>query len=118
MLNVNYLTFHFITLIYFCLINILIMKNILLIFVFLTLFVFRLYDDLMQVHYDAVKPNRDYAKVESRKILFKYLIVFIFLLVSLLALYSIWLGLLMLSFIIINHLFYLIFTFYLFCIIF
>lgn len=78
-------------------------------YLFLFLFVFRLYDDLMNTNKDTGLPNRDYTNDKIRNTLVKYLIGFAILLLSFSAIISIWLGLFVLIFVVLNHFFYLIF---------
>lgn len=72
-----------------------------------SLFVLRLYDDLMQFKYDKGKPNRNYTQLEIRNILFIYWIILAIVLLGLAALISVKLSLTILTFLILNHVIYL-----------
>jgi hypothetical protein len=71
------------------------------------LFVFRLYDDLLQSRNDKGKPNRNYTEHATRKILLYYLITFLVLLVCVAIFISVYFAFLLFCFITVNHLLYL-----------
>jgi hypothetical protein len=77
------------------------------IFLFCTLFVFRLYDDLQQTIHDSGKPNRDYTNPQVRKILWSILIVLMVVLTGTAFLMGKSVGWIWVCFIVINHLLYL-----------
>jgi hypothetical protein len=71
------------------------------------LFVFRLYDDLLQARNDKWKPDRNYTDMAARKTLSYYLIAFFGILLCVAAFISVYLACLLFFFITINHLLYL-----------
>ena len=75
-------------------------------FLILFIFVFRLYDDLLQAAYDSGKPDRDYTEPESRKTLFFYLIIFTGILFGIGFVISGFAAFLLLIFMATNHLLY------------
>jgi hypothetical protein len=77
-------------------------------FVFLIafLFVFRLYDDLLQARNDLGKPDRDYTESPARETLRYVLIVLFGILLGIAAIISVYLALCLFCFITINHLIY------------
>jgi hypothetical protein len=78
-------------------------------FVFLIafLFVFRLYDDLLQSRNDKGKPERNYTETAARKTLLYFLIAFLVSLLCIAILVSVYTAFLLFCFITINHLLYL-----------
>ncbi len=77
-------------------------------FVFLIafLFVFRLYDDLLQSRNDKGKPDRNYTETAARKTLLYFLIAFLGILLCIAILISVYPAFLLFCFITINHLLY------------
>src|SRR5829696_5005976 len=71
------------------------------------LFVFRLYDDLLQSRNDKGKPDRNYTEPAARKILLYYLIAFLGTLLCIAIFISVYFAFLLVCFITINHLLYL-----------
>jgi hypothetical protein len=71
------------------------------------LFVFRLYDDLLQSRNDKGKPGRSYTEAAARKTLLYYLLAFLGLLSCVAVFISVYPAFLLFCFITINHLLYL-----------
>ncbi len=71
------------------------------------LFVFRLYDDLLQARNDKGKPDRDYTEPAARKTLLYFLIAFLGILLCIAIFISVYSAFLLFCFITINHLLYL-----------
>jgi hypothetical protein len=71
------------------------------------LFVFRLYDDLLQSRNDKAKPDRNYTEPAAGKILLYYLIAFLGVLLCIAIFISVYFAFLLVCFITINHLLYL-----------
>lgn len=77
------------------------------VFLFAFLFVFRLYDDLLQYRNDQGKPDRNYTETAARKTLLHCLIAFLGILLCFAILISVYPAFLLFCFITINHLLYL-----------
>lgn len=76
-------------------------------FIFNYLTTLRLYDDLMQHEFDKEKPNRNYTDITTRKSLSYYLVI-LFIITALSSFFiSPLIGIISLSFLILNHLLYL-----------
>lgn len=71
------------------------------------LFVFRLYDDLLQARNDEGKQHRNYTETSARKTLLYFLIAFLGILLCIAIFISVYLAFLLFCFIAINHLLYL-----------
>jgi len=71
------------------------------------LFVFRLYDDLLQARNDKGKPDRNYTETAARKTLLYFLSAFLGILLCIAIFISVYLAFLLFCFITINHLLYL-----------